>query len=205
MFGLTLEKLFLVALLAGIVIGPRRLPGYARHLAGTVRALRHLVDKARDDAEREMGISLRHTEWQSLDLRRYDPRAIVHDALREPAAPSPAAPPASTATDETIARARHVRPGRKYVVAGTVAHPRRIPVESLPHDDPRRVAAETHDDPPATAPCGDGESTDDTGPAPPGSGSRGSLPIGAAPRETTTRTRAHRSETGADVGGEAAR
>lgn len=151
MFGLTLEKLFLVVLLAGIVIGPQRLPVYAQHFAGTVRALRHLIDKTRSDAERDMGISLRRNEWQSLDLRRYDPRTIVNDVLLEPAAHPPATP---AGTDEMIDQARHVRPGRKYLVTGTAAHPRRILIDSLPHDDPRRIATETRlpthppDDPP---------------------------------------------------------
>ena len=149
MFGLTLEKLFLVAVLAGIVIGPQRLPVYAQHLAGTVRALRHLIDKTRSDAERDMGISLHPHEWESLDLRQYDPRRIVSDALHEAATVplSPTAPPATIVTDEIIDQARHVRPGQKYLVTGTAAHPRRILIEALAHDDPRRIAAETRDSP----------------------------------------------------------
>ena len=147
MFGLTLEKLFLVAVLAGTVLGPQRLVVYAHHLAGTVRSLRNFVDKTRSDAERDMGISLHPLEWESLDLRWYDPRRIVSDALHEATAvpPSPTAPPATIITDEIIDQARHVRPGQKYLVTGTAAHPRRILIEALSHDDPRRIAAETRD------------------------------------------------------------
>lgn len=141
MFGLTFEKLFLVAVIAGVVLGPHRLPGYAHQLARSLRALRNLVDTTRSEAEREMGVSLHRTDWEAMDLRQYDPRRIVSDALRDPA-PSPA-PPRTVITDEMIDEARRVRPGQKYLVTGTAAHPRRILLESLPDDDPRRIAART--------------------------------------------------------------
>ncbi|TWH41161.1 sec-independent protein translocase protein TatB [Rhodococcus rhodochrous J38] len=146
MFGLTLEKLFLVAVLAGIVIGPQRLTGYAHHLAGAVRSLRDFIDKTRSDAERDIGISLHPQEWESLDLRQYDPRRIVSDALHEATAVPPS-PTATIVTDEMIDQARHVRFGQKYLITGTAAHPRRILIEALAHDDPRRIAAETRDSP----------------------------------------------------------
>ncbi len=126
MFGLTFEKLFLVAIIAGVVLGPQRLPDYAHQLARTVRALRDFVESTRGTAEHEMGIPT------SLDLRQYDPRRIVRDALNEPTTP---------ATDEMADEARRVRPGQKYLTTGSAAHPRRILLESLPDDDPRRIAA----------------------------------------------------------------
>jgi len=46
-----------------------------------------------------------------------------------------------------IDQARHVRFGQKYLITGTAAHPRRILIEELAHDDPRRIAAETRDSP----------------------------------------------------------
>ncbi|MGN5236534.1 MULTISPECIES: preprotein translocase [unclassified Rhodococcus (in: high G+C Gram-positive bacteria)] len=127
MFGLTFEKLFLVAIIAGVVLGPQRLPVYAHRLARTVRALRDFVESTRGSAEREMGLTT------SLDLKQYDPRRIVRDALNEPAIPA--------VTDEIADQARRVRPGQKYLAAGSAAHPRRILIESLPDDDPRRIAA----------------------------------------------------------------
>ncbi len=127
MFGLTFEKLFLVAVVAGVVLGPQRLPVYAHQLARTVRALRDFVESTRGSAEREMGLTT------SLDLKQYDPRRIVRDALNEPAIPA--------VTDEIADQARRVRPGQKYLTAGSAAHPRRILIESLPDDDPRRIAA----------------------------------------------------------------
>ena len=128
MFGLTFEKLFLVAIVAAVVIGPQRLPVYTARLAETIRALRGLVETSRTRAEAEMGVSLQRADWEALDPRRYDPRRVVLDALREPA-PSAAPDP-------------DVRPGQRYVVTGSAAHPRRVRIDALPADDPRRVAAE---------------------------------------------------------------
>lgn len=132
MFGLSFEKLFLVAIIAGLVIGPQRLPLYAHRLAELIRSFRSFVDasKARADLE-------------ALDVRRYDPRSIIRDALTD-------SPAAEAADDEERARivaeeAARVRPGQKYLVTGNSAHPHRIPITSLPADDPRRLAATTAD------------------------------------------------------------
>ncbi|MFC8178937.1 MULTISPECIES: preprotein translocase [Nocardiaceae] len=138
MFGLTFEKLFLVAVIAGFLLGPSRLPGYARKLAHGVRSIRDFVDTTRAEAEQEMGVTLRRSEWESIDLRQYDPRRIVRDALNETITPNSAAPPA----DALLTEASAVRPGQKYLVTGTSSHPRRILIASLPEDDPRRIAAE---------------------------------------------------------------
>ncbi|WP_256990860.1 preprotein translocase [Rhodococcus sp. 06-235-1A] len=132
MFGLTFEKLFLVAIVAGFVLGPSRLPGYAHQLARAVRSVRRFVDTTRSAAEDEMGVPLRRSEWESLDLRQYDPRRIVSDALREPDSPS----------EQVLAEAARVRPGQKYLITGPASHPRRILIASLPDNDPRRIAAQ---------------------------------------------------------------
>lgn len=142
MFGLTFEKLFLVAIIAGFVLGPQKLPGYAHRLGRAVRTLRHFVDSTRSTAEAEMGVPLRRSEWESLDLKQYDPRRIVADALRE----NDALREKDTATPpdpELVAEAARVRPGQKYLITGPSSHPRRVLIESLPENDPRRLAAET--------------------------------------------------------------
>ncbi|MFE4001821.1 twin-arginine translocase TatA/TatE family subunit [Nocardioides sp. YIM B13467] len=127
MFGLTFEKLFLVAIVAGLVIGPQRLPIYTRRLAELIRSFRSLIDTSKARAELE-----------ALDVRQYDPRRIVREALTEPAAALPADEAIEADLEEQASR---VRPGQKYLVSGGSAHPRRILIESLPADDPRRVAA----------------------------------------------------------------
>lgn len=149
MFGLTFEKLLMVAVLAGVLIGPQRLPHYAHQLARTIRAFRDVVETTRTQAEREMGVSLKPGEW---DLAQYDPRRIVREAMKEPAGAATVA-----ATDPRVEEAQRVRPGQKYLVTGSAAHPRRVLIESLPEDDPRRMAAEVGvdrgDDGPPAAFC----------------------------------------------------
>ncbi|KQU47204.1 preprotein translocase [Rhodococcus sp. Leaf278] len=132
MFGLTFEKLFLVAIIAGFVLGPSRLPGYAHRLGRAVRSVRQFVDTTRSAAEDEMGVPLRRSQWETMDVRQYDPRRIVADALREPDSPS----------EQALAEAARVRPGQKYLITGPASHPRRMLIDSLPHNDPRRVAAQ---------------------------------------------------------------
>lgn len=136
MFGLSFEKLFLVAIIAGFVLGPHRLPGYAHQLAQYVRSLRNFVESTRSAAERDMGIPLQRTEWESLNLRQYDPRRIVSDALSD-------ATPKTAASKDMLDEASRIRPGQKYLVTGSSSHPRRILIDSLPDDDPRRLAART--------------------------------------------------------------
>lgn len=127
MFGLTFEKLFLVAIVAGLVIGPQRLPLYTHRFAELIRSIRKFIDTSKAQ-----------TGLEAVDVRRYDPRRIVREALTEPTA----APTADEATEADLEeQASRVRPGQKYLVTGGSAHPRRILIDSLPADDPRRVAA----------------------------------------------------------------
>ncbi|GAA1655801.1 Sec-independent protein translocase subunit TatA/TatB [Microbacterium flavum] len=153
MFGLTFEKLVLVAIIAGIVLGPHRLAASTRRLADTARSLRAFVDATRRRTEQELGVPLTRAEWDEIDLRQYDPRRIVGDALRDAVAdrppgsldvdsetPGEAVPEPSTDEWEGLDR---VRPGQKYLVLGDAAHPRRLLLAGLPTNDPRRVAAET--------------------------------------------------------------
>ncbi len=144
MFGLTFEKMFLVAVIAGFVLGPQRLPGYAHQLSRTVRTLRQFIETTRSAAEREMGVPLQRTDWQLLNLRQYDPRRIVSDALHDTTASTPTTTPNTATTDDITEQADRVRPGQKYLVTGTSSHPRRILIDSLAYDDPRRIAARAH-------------------------------------------------------------
>lgn len=139
MFGLTFEKLFLVAVIAGLIMGPGRLPGYARRLAHATRALKEFVETTRRVAEEDLGAPLKQTEWPPLNIHRYDPRRIVTDALNETT--TPATPSNPEPTDDILEQAARVRPGQKFLVTGTSSHPHRTPIDSLPVDDPRRIAA----------------------------------------------------------------
>jgi sec-independent protein translocase protein TatB len=97
---------FLVLLVvAALVIGPQRLPGYAEQLATLVRRGREWITQARtriDDEAGDLGV-----DWAALDPRKYDPRRIVRDALLDP---EPAAPAGRTTAAAAMAAATAPRP-----------------------------------------------------------------------------------------------
>ena len=45
MFGLTLEKLVIIAAIAAFLIGPQRLPEYAGHLARLVKKIKEFASR----------------------------------------------------------------------------------------------------------------------------------------------------------------
>ncbi|CAD6008870.1 twin-arginine translocase TatA/TatE family subunit [Agreia sp. COWG] len=104
MFGLTIEKLLVIAVIAAIIIGPQRLPHYAERLAAFVRALRSFAETAKTRVADELGPDFDRDEWKKLDPRQFDPRRIVQDALADPDAHpaaealTPQAPPAVVPT-----------------------------------------------------------------------------------------------------------
>jgi sec-independent protein translocase protein TatB len=88
-FGLTFDKLLIIAVIAVFLIGPDRLPGYAAQLARLVKTLRGLADGAKDRMREEMGPEFDEVDWKKLDPRQYDPRRIIREALvDEPQAPA---------------------------------------------------------------------------------------------------------------------
>ena len=84
MFGLSAEKLLLLALLAVLIIGPERLPYYAKQLGEWVKKGKRMIDNAQVQMKQELGDGFEDLDWKKLDPRQYDPRRIVRDALREP-------------------------------------------------------------------------------------------------------------------------
>ncbi|WP_065570314.1 translocase [Microbacterium oleivorans] len=110
-FGLDLEKILLIGLIAALLLGPERLPGYAASLARLTRRVREWLDGARTRVKEEMGDDFDEIEWRKLDPRQYDPRRIIREALIDDAPVKPvtatlgaatgvavAEPPAATAT-----------------------------------------------------------------------------------------------------------
>lgn len=79
--GLSLDKLLIVGIIAVFVLGPDRLPYYAKQLARLVRNLRDMADGARDRMRDEMGPDFDDVDWKKLDPRQYDPRRIIREAL----------------------------------------------------------------------------------------------------------------------------
>jgi sec-independent protein translocase protein TatB len=91
-FGLTFEKLLLIGLIAVILIGPDRLPGYAAQFGRFIRTLRDMANGAKTRMREEMGPDYDDVDWKKLDPRQYDPRRIIREALiDEPAAGAGAA------------------------------------------------------------------------------------------------------------------
>ncbi len=95
-FGLTIEKLFLIGLVALLVVGPDRLPGFAAQLARLVTRLRDMARGAESRFKDEFGGDVDLAELKKLDPRQYDPRRIIREALKEepvrarpPRAPKP--------------------------------------------------------------------------------------------------------------------
>ena len=80
-FGLTLEKLLLIGVVAALIVGPERLPRYAESLAQFTRRAREWVSTAKTRVKDEMGEDFDDVDWRTLDPRQYDPRRIIREAL----------------------------------------------------------------------------------------------------------------------------
>jgi sec-independent protein translocase protein TatB len=97
-FGLTIEKLLLIGLVAALILGPERLPRYAESLAQFTKRAREWVSTAKTRMRDEMGEDFDDVDWRTLDPRQYDPRRIIREALLDdaPAASVTAAQAAPT-------------------------------------------------------------------------------------------------------------
>jgi sec-independent protein translocase protein TatB len=101
-FGIDIEKIVIIAVVAALLLGPEKLPHYAELLAKfTVRA-RDWLNGARSRVREEMGEEFDEIEWRKLDPRQYDPRRIIRDALLDD---SPPTPPSARAAGESLSPA----------------------------------------------------------------------------------------------------
>lgn len=82
-FGLTIEKLLLIGVIAALLVGPERLPRYAEGLARLVKRVRDMLQGARTRMRDEMGPEFDEVDWRKLDPRQYDPRRIIREALTD--------------------------------------------------------------------------------------------------------------------------
>ncbi|MEY4554743.1 MAG: hypothetical protein RL197_1170 [Actinomycetota bacterium] len=83
MFGLSGEKLLILGIIAVIVLGPERLPEYAKGLANIIKSLRRMANGAKTQMKDELGEDFEDLDWRKLDPRQYDPRRIIREALTE--------------------------------------------------------------------------------------------------------------------------
>lgn len=82
-FGLTIEKLLLIGVIALFLIGPDRLPAYSAQFGRLIRQLRDMASGAKDRMREELGPDFDDMDWKKLDPRQYDPRRIIREALQE--------------------------------------------------------------------------------------------------------------------------
>ena len=82
-FGLTIEKLLVIGVIALFLIGPDRLPAYSAQFGRLVRQLRDMASGAKGRMREELGPDFDDMDWKKLDPRQYDPRRIIREALQE--------------------------------------------------------------------------------------------------------------------------
>lgn len=96
MFDINGWEFILLIVLAVVILGPERLPGYAAKLGQFVRQAKAMAERAKTQLKDEMGPDFSEVDWRAYDPRQYDPRRIVREALTTPAA-APAAAAAAAA------------------------------------------------------------------------------------------------------------
>lgn len=107
-FGLSADKLIVIAVIALMVVGPERLPKYAEGFARLVKRAGEYLRGAKDRVSQEMGPEFEDVGWRKLDPRQYDPRRIIREAILDEVVPVPAGaePGGNTPAPRTTARMR---------------------------------------------------------------------------------------------------
>ena len=67
MFGFSADKFILIAIAAVVIVGPQRLPAYAAKLAKWVKAVRVMLDGAKDRMNEELGPEVEDIDWKNFD------------------------------------------------------------------------------------------------------------------------------------------
>lgn len=110
-WGLDMDKLLLIGLVAVVIIGPDRLPKAAETFAKVVRRAGEYLRDTRSKMKDELGPDIDDVDWRKLDPRQYDPRRIIRDALlEEPTFDSSPAASSTTVMTEPAAAAPDVDP-----------------------------------------------------------------------------------------------
>lgn len=151
MNGSELVVLIIVAL---VIFGPERLPQAAEQLARLVRELKRMAQDAKETVRTELGDEVADIDLAKLDLRQYDPRRIVREALLEdltPSKPGGATSPAVRTAARTGGGAATARPAPGAAApASAPAQPSRRAALTSPA---AVVAAATRADAPAGTPA----------------------------------------------------
>ncbi len=83
MFNINGWELVIIFVVALLVIGPERLPGYVARLRAGVREAKRFAEGAKQQLREQMGPEFDDIDWTAYDPRQYDPRRIVRDALAD--------------------------------------------------------------------------------------------------------------------------
>lgn len=81
LFGINGGEFIVLAVIAVVVLGPEKLPEYAKKLANLVKEVRRMANGAREQLREEVGDEVADMDWKKLDPRQYDPRRIIKEAL----------------------------------------------------------------------------------------------------------------------------
>ncbi|MBO0594404.1 twin-arginine translocase TatA/TatE family subunit [Nesterenkonia sp. E16_7] len=79
--GINAYEFVILIVLALVILGPERLPQYARNLARWARQARDMAEDAKGRFKEETGTDFDDVDWKRYDPRQYDPRRIIRDAL----------------------------------------------------------------------------------------------------------------------------
>ena len=83
-FGISGTEFIILAIITFVVIGPERMPEYARQIREFVKTVRRMAFDAKDDFKEALGeTGLEDINWRQYDPRQYDPRVIVKQAFAE--------------------------------------------------------------------------------------------------------------------------
>jgi sec-independent protein translocase protein TatB len=94
-FGLSGEKLLILGLLAVFILGPERLPGYAKSLANLVKSLRKMTENAKTQLKEELGDEYEEAQARPSTVR---PASNHSRSIDRRTYPDQAGPQARSAT-----------------------------------------------------------------------------------------------------------
>jgi sec-independent protein translocase protein TatB len=81
MFGVGFPEMLVIAVVAIVVFGPDRLPGFIRTVAWLLNRTRGVIANAQKDLRDELG-----PEFADLDVRELNPRSFIRQHLLDTAA-----------------------------------------------------------------------------------------------------------------------
>lgn len=84
MFGINGAEFLVILVVAALVVGPTGVVQALRTFRSVIATVRGWSAKLREETRRDMtDVDLPGFDWSSIDLREYDPREMVRQAVRE--------------------------------------------------------------------------------------------------------------------------